>query len=127
MKNIKPVLKRDIAVILVITAICAVALLIMDNIRHEGLYAEIYVNGQSVKSVELSSNDNYCFTADDIQGVEFEVKDNQIRVKSSDCKDKICMNTGFISNTNECVICLPKKMYIIITGKDAPQFDAVVG
>ena len=90
-------------------------------------YAQIRIDGKTVKTVLLSSDKSYCFTVDELDGVEFEVENGKIRVKSSDCKDKICVNTKFIENINETVICLPKKMYIVITGEGNADFDAVVG
>lgn len=127
MKDLKPVLKRDIIIIFAAVILSVIMLCLMKNNYSGEKYAQIRIDGETVKTVELSESKAYCFTVDELDGVEFEVENGKIRVKSSDCKDKICVNTRFIENINETVICLPKKMYIIIAGEDNADFDAVVG
>ncbi len=52
-----------------------------------------------------------------------EIKDNRVRVKKSDCPDKLCVKKGWIKNPGEFIICMPNKMVIQITGDD--NYDSI--
>lgn len=43
-----------------------------------------------------------------------EVKNKKVKVVSSDCRDKICVNYGEISSCGESIVCLPNKVAIKI-------------
>ena len=43
-----------------------------------------------------------------------EVKEEEIRIKSSDCPEQICINTGYISKPGPAIICLPHRVVIEI-------------
>jgi len=46
-----------------------------------------------------------------------EVFPGKIRVKDADCPDKICVKTGWISQSGQIAVCLPHKLIINIEGK----------
>lgn len=49
-----------------------------------------------------------------------EVKNKKVRIKESNCPYKICEHTGWISEINQQIICVPNKIYIkIVPHKDA--------
>lgn len=58
--------------------------------------------------------------------MQVEVKDGQIRVASSDCPKKICVNTGWIRTPGQVIVCVPYKVLIEISAKDSSFLDAVV-
>ena len=43
-----------------------------------------------------------------------EISGGSVRMIYADCPDKICVNEGYISKTNERIICMPKKLIIEI-------------
>ncbi len=120
---------RDLIIILII-AVLAVALLAVQGIfenKKGTTYASICVNGNVVKNIYLENAENSVFCVDSIEDVEFEIKDGKIRIKSNNCSEKICMNTGFISKPGQNIVCLPKKLSIVIKSEKTVEFDAVVG
>ncbi len=108
--------KTDIIIIAAILIVCAalVGVRYFTGSRSDALSAQIYSGDKPIKTVMLSKNE--VFT---LNGAEFEVKDGKIRFLSSDCPDKLCVNTGFIQNSGDVAVCLPKKLYIKIIGGDS--------
>ena len=88
-----------------------------------GTKAEIIYDGEVVETLSLNKNLSISYNAH--PEIVFEVLDSKIRFHSSDCPDKICVNTGFIQYLGESAACLPNKMIIrIIKGAENPV-DAV--
>ncbi len=50
-------------------------------------------------------------------GMMIEVKDRRIRVKDSDCPQKICVKHGWIRYGNDVIVCLPNKTIIYLKKK----------
>ncbi len=48
------------------------------------------------------------------KNMEFEIIDGKIRVKYSDCANKICVNTSWIENCGDSIICAPNRVAFII-------------
>ncbi len=53
-----------------------------------------------------------------------QIKDNKVRILKSSCKNKLCVEQGWISRVGEKVICVPSKVVVIIEGENS-DFDAV--
>jgi hypothetical protein len=89
--------------------------------------AVILLDGKEVYRTDLSAVNDLTFTVPEIEGMEFEIKDGKIRVLHSDCHDKICVKTGFISR-NEAIVCLPKHVVVKIENNtnSNDDFDVVV-
>lgn len=49
--------------------------------------------------------------------VTIEINEGKARVVESNCKDKLCIKKGWISNVGEYSICLPNQVFIIIKGE----------
>ncbi len=91
---------------------------------NEKTVAVISVDGVEVETVELYSLTERC----EINlGGEYNIKivaeNNGIRFEHSDCKDKLCVNTGNLKKGGDVAVCLPAKTVITVTGTDV---DAVV-
>ena len=95
----------------VAVCICAVCL---NKAGSGGKTASIWVDGEVVRTVPLSRDCTFSITNSEGHTVEFEVKDGKIRFVSSDCPDKICVNTGFISLETETAICMPNRISVTI-------------
>ncbi len=88
-----------------------------------GQTAEISVGGEVARIVPLDKDDSF-FVGD----VSFEVKDGEIFVTDSPCRDKICVKSGGIKNVGETIICLPERVSVRIIGKsDSDSADIIVG
>ena len=89
----------------------------------EATSAAIYVGDQLLEEVDLKGNRLIMLPVGEMQ---VEVKDGQIRVASSDCPKKICVNTGWIRTPGQVIVCVPYKVLIEISAKDSSFLDAVV-
>ena len=43
-----------------------------------------------------------------------EIKDGKVRISDSDCPDKICEKTGFITSPIQAIVCLPNRISVRI-------------
>lgn len=84
---------------------------LMRGIERRNPTAEIYQNGELVRSVPLSEECQF--------EVECEAGFNQITVQGgeifvseADCPDKVCVHTGAISGGAVPIVCLPHRLEI---------------
>lgn len=119
-------MKKNYLLILIFLLIFFISL-ILCFIPHSGNIAVIKSNGKTIKKINLEKVEHpYTFT------VEFEGRKNTvyvehgcISVSDSDCPDKICVNTGKISDSSVPIVCLPNRLSVsVIKSSDT---DAVSG
>lgn len=57
------------------------------------------------------------------------IKDGQVSMTFSDCRNQICVESGAISQTKDTIVCLPNKVVIEITGRngDDSGVDIITG
>lgn len=111
-QNKKLINKRDILIIMAVFSAAAAALIILSFFRKSGKNAVISVRNETKMTLELK--DKAETEGFELEGAVIEVQKGRIRVKSSDCLDKVCVHTGFISKKGEKIVCLPKKLIIEI-------------
>jgi len=87
---------------------------------YNGTYAEVTLDGKPYKKIILSEH-----RGDEKIDVKtkygyniIEIKDQSIGIIDADCRDKICMKSGFISNPGQISVCLPHKLMIEIKSND---------
>lgn len=84
--------------------------------------AEIYVNGKAYMKVDLSKDATYNIE----NHMTIEVLAGKIRVKDSDCPEKLCIKQGWISSPGIPIVCLPNKIVIEIIGTTSSEtMDAI--
>ena len=105
------------AVLILTAVIFAVIYYITAGHTSNGAVCEISVDGKAVQTVDLSGPD-YEFALAQNQNIRFSVKNHAIAFIASDCPDKICVKTGYISHTGQAAACLPNRVIIRITGAD---------
>lgn len=77
--------------------------------------ADIFQNGILIKKIYLSDvSETYTFTVQGENGCvnEIEVRPGSIAIISADCRDKICVHQGFISDAKLPITCLPNRLVI---------------
>ena len=85
----------------------------------------VSINGQTEyyktdtdRTIEIESN-GYHLTV--------EISDKKVRIAYSDCPDKLCVNTGFISN-GQSIVCIPANVIVSYSGEtEVSDVDAVTG
>lgn len=115
--------KWDIIIIVLLICISFIPELVfglMMGKHYNATYAEITIDGKFYKKINLSEHkgdeqiDIKTVYGDNI----IEIKDNSIKVLDADCKDKICIRSGFISEPGQIIVCLPHKLMIEIKSAD---------
>ncbi len=104
---------------------CAV---ILKHCRTSKTVAEIAVDGEIVKTVDLAKvTSPYEFKVETEQGYNIIlIAPNKISVTESDCPDKICVNQGKIGAGDLPIVCLPHKLTITMND-NSDKIDAVSG
>lgn len=116
-KNKRFFARTDIIVIAVILALALAAWLAFMLSGGDGRTAEIYVNRKLYKTVNLeTAADPQTIEIDAELKVVIEAANGTIRFVSSQCPDKICVNTGTLSRPNQSAACLPAGVVIKIRG-----------
>lgn len=110
--------------IVIAAVILLAAVIMLINSGSDGSYAAVYYNGEQVGSYSLFEDGFYPLEE---YGVTLEIKDNSIRVCDSDCPDKVCVKTGFISSSKQAVVCLPNRISVrIINENNDDNIDIVL-
>ena len=85
--------------------------------------AQISSNGQVVRIVDLSVDQEFTIETDDGHNV-ITVKDGKIAVTEASCPDHYCMARGFCSKGAQ-IVCLPNRLVIEFLGE--AEIDMNVG
>ncbi len=93
-----------------------------------GGVARIYVDGELVRSVDLSAlSGEERFTVETEGGVNVILAEaGRIRVESADCPDQVCVRRGWLSSSPAPIVCLPHRLVIRLDGGGA-AVDTEVG
>ena len=115
--------KPDILVFLFVTFL-AVALILLGLNKDEQVKLSVTVDGKET----LYSLDEDFSKELNCNGVTLtlNVKDGKAFVLHSDCKDKICENSGKISKVGQIIVCAPAGISIKIIGNGG-AYDAISG
>lgn len=84
---------------------------------------EIYVDGKLQYVYPLQEEQRLFFVDTPIGGVNAEIKDKRIRVKTSNSPLRLCVKQGWISSPGESIIGVPDKLLIQITGNTVGTED----
>lgn len=122
-KKAAPFGKADIVLLAAILVIVIVSVVVWYAGKPVGEKAEVYINGKLKATYSLSQDKTV--SLDEI-GVQLTIADGKIGVSDSDCKDKICMHSGYISHSGQRIVCAPNKLVVLIRGKQQ-QYDATTG
>lgn len=84
--------------------------------------AQIYQDGELIKTVDLSHDQSFTIT----RGTEantITVQDGKISVTQATCPDQYCVKKGW-QNSGAPIVCLPNRLVIFFA---AGETDAIVG
>lgn len=125
-------MKRNDVIIIVsfvlIAVISAVWFAISMNNKSKTKYVEVYVDNTPYKSVKFSDNmPEQTFTVQTKYGWNtVHIANGKVNVENANCRDKICVKSGYISKTGQSIVCLPHKMIVEIKGNGENEIDDVV-
>ena len=116
--------RYDTLLIIGFLAIAIVILLVVSFAGGQVNTVIVQVDGKEVLRLPLASAGRYS-----VQGslgeTEIEIKDKRVRVISSPCRKKICVQTGWISKPHQTIICAPNKVVVRLTGSSDNDVDGI--
>ena len=125
--NNKKKLKNDIILAVIVIAVAAVGLLLLNIFKIEGSFAVIKIDGKETERYPLSVNTEVVIETRDNGRNTLVIEDNKAFMKDANCPDKICEGHSKISYKGETIVCLPHKVVIEIVADDTTvDLDAVV-
>lgn len=125
-------MKKQLICFVIFLLLLAAALSVVHiraNKRFENKTANIYQNGNLIKTISLDEIEKPIeFTITGTTGCVNIIRADKGRIcmQDADCPDKICVNTGWIDNCAIPIVCLPNKIIIEITDSKN-NFDVRTG
>ncbi len=123
--------KTWIIIISAIFLLCATALFFITFGRSTGSIANVYLDGESIYSIDLATvtapfEKRIEASAGEYNTICFEP--GRVCISDSSCKDRICVHTGYISSSSYPIVCLPHRLVIKIEKyayESSLEFDSV--
>lgn len=96
--------------------------------NYNGAYAEVTLNGKLYKKIPLSEHrgEEQIEVKTEYGYNTIEIKDAFIRIVDSDCPDKICVKSGFISKPEDLVVCLPHKLMVEVKSNNTEKDTDII-
>ena len=89
--------------------------------KKENLIANVYHNKSCVKSFDLASlseeGEYYTLNINAEEYLKIHAKRGSIAVKEASCPGQNCVHQGYISSSNDVIICAHFNVYIALEGK----------
>ncbi|MGI6039907.1 MAG: NusG domain II-containing protein [Clostridiales bacterium] len=119
--------KTDVFVIVVLVVLSLTFMLIYRSVMSDRpAVAHIYYFGNLVQVVDLKQGVEKTIEITEVPGVILQQdSDGSIRFESSDCPDKVCVNTGSLSLIGESAACLPNGVLVKIMPSGERSSDEV--
>lgn len=119
-KKIKlPLLKGDIVLIISLCFLVLLSFLPSFSGGNEKLTAEVYYEGELIKTVYLSECNGEEFAAGSCT-LLFE-KDG-VAFIHSECPDKLCVKRGKLKRKGDTMACVPERVVVVIKGEKNEDF-----
>lgn len=128
-------MKRNTIALIRLSDIMFMAVLVLFSfsfffLRNSGkneLIAVVYIDKKEVHTFNLNELREPVVVSLEGGGYELRVRAERgrIRFESSDCPDKICVKTGWLTSAGDGAVCLPARASIVVSGRKKP--DAITG
>lgn len=106
-----------LTIIVFIASVSSVAYYFLHDISNGDVMAEVYKDGELIYTIDLQNIDNPKeITIGDEDYNVILIEKGRVRFKDANCKDDVCVKTGWISKKGEMAVCIPHKTYIKISG-----------
>lgn len=107
---------------LLIVALCL--LFVFRKTKETGAYVRVERDGKIVAEYPLGTDGEYSYTSF-FGSNTIVIKDGEVYVKNSTCRDHVCEKMGPISKNGEMIICIPNALFITIVSEVEDDYDAV--
>ena len=106
-------LKKDIFIVLGLL-LCALLFFYIFSPNGGGMFYEITIDSQKPVKESLYEKKKTVLDC----GAIIICDGKSVYFDSSDCPDKVCVNTGALSKDGEWAACLPNRVFLKVTGGD---------
>ena len=86
-------------------------------------YAEITVDGLVTETIPLDQEGTRSPAGR--PGIRISVRGGKVGFVHSDCPDKICVHSGFLSIPGQVAVCLPNRVVLRVASRGASEIDSV--
>ncbi|MBQ9743036.1 MAG: NusG domain II-containing protein [Ruminococcus sp.] len=94
----------------------------------DDLTAVVYVDGNEYTRITLNSVDEpYEINVHGELETSIRISSEGVGFVSSDCPDKLCVNTGTLTKAGESAVCLPARVSLKLVSTSSSVPDAVAG
>ena len=115
----------DILIALVAIGL-AIALLFSFPVSQGRLTAVVYQDGKEVRRIDLAGlRAPLEFELEGAAHNHIVAENGRIRYAQSDCPDRTCVHTGWLTRAGQSAACLPNRTLIAIEGADDGGLDAI--
>ncbi len=121
--------KGDIILVFIVAAISIFSIFYMTNATanqvNQARKVIIELDGQVYKEIMIDELTDMTIDID-LEKVHnsIVIRNNQVYMKASNCKDQICIKQGAIQHTNQMIVCLPNRLSVRIEGINS-KIDAI--
>lgn len=107
---------KMLIIVILITSLASLGFIKNKATNTNGKYVSIQVDGEEIKKIIFDQKIiGKTIPIETRFGYNLiEIGDEQVRVIEADCPDKIDVKQGYISGTNEMIVCLPNRLVIEI-------------
>ena len=118
--------KADIILLIVILAVGIPLAVLSLSSGTGGDKVKISLNGKVYGTYPLHE-DRVIEVSEDGHNNHITIKDGQVSMSYSTCRNQVCVNTGAISETKDAIVCLPNRVVVeIISSVNGKGGDADV-
>ena len=110
--------------IMVLAAAGIIAYILMKNAPTTDPIAEIYQNGELIRTLPLSEDREFTVTCAEGSNT-ITVKNGAVMISAADCPDKVCVKTGAVSGGAVPIVCLPHRLEIRVVNGNS-EIDAAI-
>lgn len=118
--------KGDIILLIVLLLLGAALSWLSVRGRVTGTTAVVRVNGKEYGTYSLAQDRTIRIRRGDRKNV-IVIRGGEVSMRSSTCKNQICVRHDPISNQNESIVCLPNRVSIEIKGDGDGDVDTIAG
>ena len=106
-----------LAISLVAIIAISIILCFLPRSQSVGAKAQIYLNGELVKTVMLNEDQEFLIEAQ--YSNQITVKDGAVAFTHSDCPGQDCVHSGSIKNEGRSLVCLPNRVEIRVIAQES--------
>lgn len=114
-----------VAAVLLLAAACVWASSALLSSNGDGRVAVIKIDGETVETIDLNALSQPLYITPDVPyACVIAAENGRICVRSSECHSNDCVNTGWISQPGQVIICLPNRLVITVSGEGGADIAA---